>query len=122
MSAYLEEIFGLSGRAAVVTGGSSGIGRAMAVALGRAGARIILVARSEKPLAETVAELTGHGGRGGPISAAPPAGAAVAPPTDTILSRYGPPEVPVTAAAGTRRPPMPALTEDDWNVTLAANL
>ncbi|MEU8612607.1 SDR family NAD(P)-dependent oxidoreductase, partial [Actinoplanes sp. NPDC048791] len=45
MSAYLSELFGLTGRTAVVTGGSSGIGRAMAGALGGAGARVVLVAR-----------------------------------------------------------------------------
>jgi NAD(P)-dependent dehydrogenase (short-subunit alcohol dehydrogenase family) len=122
MSAYLEEIFGLSGRTAVVTGGSSGIGRAMAVALGRAGARIVLVARSEKPLAETVAELTAHAVRADAISADLADRAAVASAIDTILSRYGAPDVLVNAAAVNRRPPMPALTEDDWNVTLAANL
>src|SRR3954452_11751184 len=122
MSAHLEEIFGLSGRAAGVTGGSCGIGRARAVALGRAGARIILVARSEKPLAETVAELTGHGVRADAISADLADRAAVASAIDTILSRYGAPDVLVNAAAVNRRPPMPELTDDDWDVTLAANL
>lgn len=61
MSAYLAEIFGLTGRTAVVTGGSSGIGRAMAGALGRAGARVVLVARRPEPLAETVKELIADG-------------------------------------------------------------
>jgi gluconate 5-dehydrogenase len=68
-NAYLDEIFGLRGRTAVVTGGSSGLGRAMAVALGRAGARIILVARRPEPLAEVVDELAGHGAEGHAISA-----------------------------------------------------
>lgn len=42
---YLESLFGLSGHLALVTGASSGIGRAMALALGLAGAKVVLVAR-----------------------------------------------------------------------------
>ena len=44
--------FDLSGRTALITGGSSGIGEAMAEALGQAGARIILVARRKPQLEE----------------------------------------------------------------------
>ena len=122
MPSYLEEIFGLAGRTAVVTGGSSGIGRAMALALGRAGARIVLLARTEKPLAETVAELAGHGVEAAAVSADLADRTALAAATDTILSRYGAPDVLVNAAAVNRRPPLPELTESDWDVTLAANL
>ncbi|MGH3238621.1 MAG: SDR family NAD(P)-dependent oxidoreductase, partial [Streptosporangiaceae bacterium] len=42
---FLEDLFSLAGRVAVVTGGSSGIGAGMAGALARAGARVVLVAR-----------------------------------------------------------------------------
>lgn len=40
---YLEKLFSLEGRLAVVTGGTRGIGQAMAVALAEAGADIILI-------------------------------------------------------------------------------
>jgi NAD(P)-dependent dehydrogenase (short-subunit alcohol dehydrogenase family) len=104
VSSYLDEIFGLTGRLAVVTGGSSGIGRAMAAALGRAGARIVLVARDPARLDETVAELTGHGVPAGAISADLADRAAVAATVDRIISRYGEPDVLVNAAAVNRRP------------------
>jgi gluconate 5-dehydrogenase len=122
MSAYLSELFGLAGRTAVVTGGSSGIGRAMAGALGRAGARVVLVARRPEPLADTVAELTADGVAAGAVTVDLADRAALTAATDTIVSRYGEPDVLVNAAAVNRRPPLDALTTDDWDVTMAANL
>jgi NAD(P)-dependent dehydrogenase (short-subunit alcohol dehydrogenase family) len=119
---YLEEIFGLRGRTAIVTGGSSGIGRSMAVALGRAGARIILVARRPEPMSEVVEELAGHGAEGHAVSVDLADRAAVTAAIGTIHDEYGVPDVLVNSAAVNRRPPMDELTEDDWDVTLSANL
>jgi len=122
MSTYLDEIFGLRGRTAVVTGGSSGIGRAMAVALGRAGARVIVLARRATLLAEVVAELEGFGAEGHAITVDLADRAALATAVDKILTGYGEPDVLVNSAAVNRRPPMDRLTEDDWDATLEANL
>jgi NAD(P)-dependent dehydrogenase (short-subunit alcohol dehydrogenase family) len=118
MSAYLESVFGLAGRTAMVTGGSSGIGRAMAVALGRAGARVILVARRPGPMAEVIEELRGFGASGRAITADLADRAAVA----RVASSADAPDILINSAAVNRRPPMDELTEDDWDVTLAANL
>jgi NAD(P)-dependent dehydrogenase (short-subunit alcohol dehydrogenase family) len=52
----------LVGQAALVTGGSQGLGRALGGALAAAGARVVLVARHEGPLAATVAEIRAAGG------------------------------------------------------------
>jgi NAD(P)-dependent dehydrogenase (short-subunit alcohol dehydrogenase family) len=52
----------LQGKAALVTGGSQGLGRALGGALGRAGARVVLVARHFEPLAAAVAEIRAAGG------------------------------------------------------------
>ena len=108
---YLDELFGLAGRTAVVTGGSSGIGLEMARALSRAGARVVLVARRPEPLERAVADL---GGATTAISAdLADRGALERIPVADIL---------VNAAAVNRRPPLDQLTEEDWDVTLAANL
>ncbi len=53
----------LSGRTAVVTGASSGIGRAIALALGRAGAHVFLAGRSQAPMDETRKEIREAGGQ-----------------------------------------------------------
>ena len=55
------ERFSLEGRAAIVTGASRGIGRAIAVAFGRAGANVALVARSRDALEETAEEVASSG-------------------------------------------------------------
>jgi gluconate 5-dehydrogenase len=122
MSTYLQEIFGLSGRTAVVTGGSSGIGRAMAVALGRAGATVVLVARRAGPMAEVVAELGGFGAKGYAAAADLADRAAVTSVIARIRAEHGDPDILVNSAGVNRRPPLDELTEDDWDVTLAANL
>ena len=53
----------VDGRLVLITGGSSGIGRATALKLGAAGARIVLVARTRSKLEEIAAEITGAGGQ-----------------------------------------------------------
>ena len=53
----LTSLFDLTGRTALVTGGNSGIGLAMARALGFAGAKVALVARRERELQEAVTTL-----------------------------------------------------------------
>ncbi|BCJ44198.1 gluconate 5-dehydrogenase [Actinoplanes ianthinogenes] len=122
MTSYLDELFGLAGRTAVVTGGSSGIGREIALGLGRAGARVVLVARRPDPLAEVVAELEKHGAEGGAVSADLADRAAVRGAITEITSRYGEPDILVNSAGVNLRPPLDELTDDVWDLTLAANL
>ncbi len=61
MNDYLSSLFSLDGRTAIVTGGSSGIGRGIATALARAGAATVVVARGEDGRPTTVDELRAHG-------------------------------------------------------------
>jgi len=61
LSKHINEIFDLTGKTAIVTGGSRGIGKEMAEALGEAGANLMLCARREEWLLETVGEFRGKG-------------------------------------------------------------
>lgn len=61
MSKHIRDLFDLKGRAAIVTGGSRGIGKEMAEALAEAGASLMLCARRREWLDETVTEFAGRG-------------------------------------------------------------
>ena len=58
-----EDLFSMTGRLAVVTGASRGIGRAVARALAEAGADVVMVARSEKQLESAAQEINTATGR-----------------------------------------------------------
>ena len=61
MSAYLIDLFGLGGKTALVTGGATGIGRMIAEALVRAGARVMICSRKGDACAVVASELTALG-------------------------------------------------------------
>ncbi|QKG19278.1 SDR family NAD(P)-dependent oxidoreductase [Actinomadura verrucosospora] len=121
-ASYVSGLFSLEGRTAVVTGGSSGIGRAIAVALARAGAAVVVVARRERELADTVKELESHGCRAASVSADLSSRDGVAAAAASAVEPFGEPDVLVSAAGINLRPPMDELGEDVWDATMAVNL
>ncbi|MFI7706848.1 SDR family NAD(P)-dependent oxidoreductase [Nonomuraea sp. NPDC049480] len=120
--AYLSELFSLDDRVAVVTGGSSGIGRAIATALARAGASVVIVARKENDLSTTVDGLTAQGCRAAWVSADLSTRDGVRAAAGTAAEPFGEPDILVNSAGINLRPPMDELTEDVWDVTMAVNL
>jgi NAD(P)-dependent dehydrogenase (short-subunit alcohol dehydrogenase family) len=120
--ADLDKLYSLQGRTAVVTGGSSGIGRAMAVALTRAGADVVLVARRPELLRQAAEEINADGGSATWFSADLGDRAATRRLADDLQERTGTPDILVNAAGVNVRPPLDDLTEQDWDRTMAANL
>ncbi|MEU6370281.1 SDR family oxidoreductase [Streptomyces sp. NPDC046931] len=119
---YLTDLFSLEGRVAVVTGGSSGIGRAIAGALAHAGASVVVVARKEAELAATVEELVGDGCRAAWVSADLGSRDGARAAAEEAAAVYGEPDILVNSAGINLRPPMGELTDEVWDATMAVNL
>jgi NAD(P)-dependent dehydrogenase (short-subunit alcohol dehydrogenase family) len=122
VTAFLDELFSLTGRVALVMGGNSGIGRAMAQALGWAGAKLVLVARRERELSETVHTLEATGCPATYVSVDLGDRAALDRAADAATLPFGEPDILVNAAAISLRPPLDALCVDDWDRTMAVNV
>ncbi|KAK2054367.1 short chain dehydrogenase [Colletotrichum caudatum] len=122
LPAYLTRLFGLAGRTAVVTGGSSGIGKEIALALGQSGAAVILIARRAGPLASAVEQLAQLGVPATSITADLSNLADLHHASARIRSAHGVPDILVNAAGVSRRPPLPRVTQGDWDYAIAANL
>ncbi|MFK4790130.1 SDR family NAD(P)-dependent oxidoreductase [Microbacterium sp. ZW T5_56] len=120
--AYLAGLFSLTGRTAVVTGGSSGIGEGIAHALAGAGARTILVARRAEVLAQAADRIHAAGFDADTVPGDVTTRAGVTAIADEVLERFGTPDILVTAAGINLRPPMIEIDEDVWDTTMAVNL
>ncbi|WP_327352488.1 SDR family NAD(P)-dependent oxidoreductase [Streptomyces sp. NBC_01304] len=119
---YLETHFGLQGRTALITGGSSGIGYAIAEGLAGAGARVVLMARREQQLREAVHKLRDRGHEADHVAADLGDRQALHTAADQAAAKYGEIDILVTSAGINLRPPMNDLTEADWDTTMAINL
>ncbi len=122
MTSYLDRLFSLDGRVAVVTGGSSGIGRGIARALAHAGARVVVLARGQEQLDDTVRELRAAGRSAVAVRADVGDREALAEAADAVAGEFGEPDILVNSAGINLRPPLDALTLDDWDQTMAVNL
>ncbi|WP_424533074.1 SDR family NAD(P)-dependent oxidoreductase [Sphaerisporangium viridialbum] len=119
---YLKELFSLSGRTALITGGSSGIGHAIAEAIGRAGAAVVIVARRERELADATERLRDHGVRAAAISADLGDPEAVQRVCDQAATFFGEIDILVNVAANNIRRPMSELTPGDYDATMRVNI
>ncbi|MDP9843152.1 SDR family NAD(P)-dependent oxidoreductase [Streptosporangium lutulentum] len=122
MSGYLDDLFSLTGRVALVTGASSGIGHAIAQALGRAGASVILAARRPKELHEATQNLHNLGIQAAPISADLANRDDITRLCHQATTPFGDIDILVNNAANNIRHPMNDLTPDDYEQTMAVNI
>jgi len=119
---FLLSLFSLEGRVALVTGGSSGIGHAMASALALAGAKVVLLARREEPLAQAAHALRAAGCTAAWVSADLADSGAARRGATAAAEPFGEPDIVVNAAAVNIRPPLAELTTADWDTLMAVNL
>lgn len=121
MTGYLDDLFSLRGRVAIVTGGSSGIGRGIATALARAGAATVIVARGEDRIAQSVTEISEAGGTAAGVVGDLGSRAGIRALAEAAVVPFGEPDILVNSAGINIRPPFAEITEDDWDATMTVN-
>ncbi|MBA3351476.1 MAG: 2-dehydro-3-deoxy-D-gluconate 5-dehydrogenase KduD [Blastocatellia bacterium] len=114
--------FKLDGKVALVTGASSGIGQAIAIALAEAGADVACHARSEAKAAETSDRISGLGRRVAIV-----AGEMADKPTparlvEETVAQLGAIDILINNAGTIRRSPAVDFSEDDWSTVIEVNL
>lgn len=117
----LDTLFSLQGRTALVTGGNSGIGEAMATALGLAGAQVILMARRADALALAAGRLRDQGIR---VSVQPCdlTDIAAAQASARFASAVAPIDILVNAAGVNLREPFQTVTAASWQTQITLHL
>lgn len=115
-----KDLFDLSGRVAVVTGASSGLGRRAVAVLDRAGARVVAVARRRDALRDLVAEI---GGQNAAYVAADITDRAGLPTlVGQVSEPFGAPDILIHAAGVNTRQAADEVTREGWDQTLDLNL
>jgi gluconate 5-dehydrogenase len=119
----IHPLFDITGRTALVTGSSRGIGRALAQGLAEAGAEVILNARDDAALgvaADEIKQATGVTVHAGAFDVTDPA--AVASGIARIEESVGPLDICVNNAGMQRRAPFTEFAIADWNALMATNV
>ncbi len=116
----MKPSFDLSGRTAIVTGANTGIGQAIAVALGAAGAAVLGVGRSS--MKETEALIAAEGGRFASFSADLSTIEPVQEIVEAAVSAFGSVDILVNNAGIIRRADAIDFTEADWDAVMDVNL
>ena len=115
-------LFDLSGRLAVVVGGTSGIGRAIALGLADAGADVVVTGRRESLVGEVAGEIEQRGRKSLRIAADVADTAALEKVKNACLETFGRLDVMVYAAGTTKRVPTLQMDDADWHRIMDTNL
>lgn len=118
---WLEDTFGLAGQTALVTGARTGIGRASAIALARAGADLVLWGRAEGDCDRVADEIRGLGGRAQCISSPLDDRKSLLDATNSLLAGTRV-DILVNNAGTIRRAPAAEMSLEDWDTVRAVNL
>jgi 3-oxoacyl-[acyl-carrier protein] reductase len=112
----------LSGQVAIVTGASQGLGKAVAIALGINGSKVVCLARNADKLKETVAAIESAGGTAQAVSCDVTDRAAAAATIEAAHKEHGRIDILVNNAGITRDKLMRGMSDEEWDDVIATNL
>ena len=112
----------LGGKVAVVVGGTSGIGRAIAHGLAQAGADVIPTSRREAQVGAAAREIEEFGRRSLRVTSDVSDRASLERVLSEALAAFGKVDILVNSAGRTKRAPTIDFSDDDWNAILDTNL
>lgn len=119
---YLNELFSLEGRTALVIGGTGELCGAMAEGLARADAEVVLVGRSEEKAAARLERIREAGGNGYFVSADVTTQESLSRLRDTVLERSGKIDILVNGAGVNAATPFLDIPEDEYDRIFQVNL
>jgi len=114
--------FDLSGKVAIVTGGGRGIGRAIALGLAGAGAKVVVGSRTQKEIEEVAAEISRLGGKALPVAVDLTANEQLENLVNTTVREFGRVDILVNNAARSFLRSLMDLREDGWDKVFNTNV
>lgn len=117
-----RNMFDLRGRVAVVVGGTSGIGRALALGLAEAGADVVATGRRQEHVDEVAREIEALGRRSLRQTCDVSDSSSVETLRDRCIERLGRVDIMVAAAGATVRVPSLQMSDEDWTRIIETNL
>jgi len=115
-------MFSLTGKVALVTGASQGIGRETALSLAEAGAKVAVAARNEEKLAALVQEIAVKGGEAFAIKMDVAEGELIKAGFKAVLEKFGKLDILVNNAAITRDGLAMRMKQEDWDAVIRTDL
>ncbi len=118
----VRSMFDLSGKVAVVVGGTSGIGRALALGLAEAGADVVPTGRREAQIDEVATGIEAFGRRSLRKACDVSSTESVEALRGAVVAEFGRVDIMVAAAGATKRVPSLQMTDEDWTRIIETNL
>ncbi len=119
---FLESLFALDGKVALVTGASGGLGARFSAALARAGASVVLAARRADRLRAVVDDIEADGGKAAAVVLDVTDESAVAAAFDAAEAAFGPVDLLVNNAGIARMAAVADMATEDWDAVIEVDL